>query len=203
MVGSFKVGMMEQKKRPKRPVRQRKADRLISHGLTQEEIQCDYALAPFDHMAFAMDKKWGVDRLVELVSPDMAERYGSAMAKLNAAIDARDPEQVKLRVGVCMRGMEAMDQAATQSGAEPASRDVWLVQADGREFGLLRDARAWQSVQEKHPGLRLLTEREMVLAIEMYQRSLAGQMIEQVKSSFPQADVIKIPNNNLEDEIPF
>jgi hypothetical protein len=28
-------------------------------------------------------------------------------------------------------------------------------------------------------------------------------MIEQVKSSFPQADVIKIPNNNLEDEIPF
>jgi hypothetical protein len=47
-------------------------------------------------MAFAMDKKWGVDRLVELVSPDMAERYGAAMAKLNAAIDARDPEQVKL-----------------------------------------------------------------------------------------------------------
>ena len=58
-------------------------------------------------------------------------------------------------------------------------------------------------MQEKHPGLRLLTEREMVLAIEMYQRSLAGQMIEQVKSSFPNADVIKIPNDSLEDEIPF
>jgi hypothetical protein len=131
-----------------------------------------------------MDLKWGVDRLVELVTTEMAEKYGSAMAKLNAAIDANDPEQVSLRAGVCMRGMEAMDQAATQSGAEPASRDVWLVQADGREFGLLRDARAWQSVQEKHPDLRLLTEREMVLAIEMYQRSLAGQMVEQVKSSF-------------------
>ena len=203
MVSSYKVGKMEQKKRPKRPVRQRKADRLISHGLTQEEIQCDYALAPFDHMAFAMDKKWGVDRLVELVSPDMAERYGSAMAKLNAAIDANDPEQVSLRAGVCMRGMEAMDQAATQSGAEPASQDVWLVQADGREYGLMRDARAWPSVQEKHPKLRLISEREMILAIEMYQRSLAGQMVEAVKDSFPQADVIKIPNYNLEDEIPF
>jgi hypothetical protein len=194
---------MEQKKRPKRPVRQRKSDRMLHSGVTQEEIRCDHALAPFDHMAHQMDLKWGVDRLVELVTPEMAEKYGSAMAKLNAAIDANDPEQVSLRAGVCMRGMEAMDQAATQSGAEPASRDVWLVQADGREFGLLRDARAWQSVQEKHPGLRLLTEREMVLAIEMYQRSLAGQMVEQVKSSFPQADVIKIPNDNLEDEIPF
>jgi hypothetical protein len=39
----------------------------------------------------------------------------------------------------------------------------------------------------------------------MYQRSLAGQMVEQVKSSFPQADVVKfqIKNESLEDEIPF
>jgi len=190
-------------KRPKRPTRQRKADRVLHSGVTQEEIRCDYAVAPFDHMAHAMDRKWGVDRLVELVPPEMAERYGAAMAKLNAAIDAADPEQVSLRAGVCMRGMAAMDQAATEAGAEPASQDVWLVQADGREFGLLRDARAWQSVQEKHPGVRLISEREMVLAIEMYQRSLAGQMVQAVKDSFPQADVIKIPNDNLEDELPF
>jgi hypothetical protein len=80
---------MEQNKRPKRPTRQRKSDRMLHSGVTQEEIQCDYALAPFDHMAHSLDLKWGVDRLVELVSPDMAERYGSAMAKLNAAIDAK------------------------------------------------------------------------------------------------------------------
>ena len=96
-----------------------------------------------------------------------------------------------------------MDRTATERGATPASQDVWLVQADGREFGLLRDARAWQSVQEKHPGVRLISEREMIMAIEMYQRSLAGQMVQAVKDSFPQADVIKIPNDNLEDEIPF
>lgn len=190
-------------KRPKRPTRQRKADRVLHSGVTQEEIRCDYAVAPFDHMAHAMDRKWGVDRLVELVPPEMAERYGAAMAKLNAAIDAADPEQVSLRAGVCMRGMAAMDKAATEAGAEPASQEVWLVQADGREFGLLRDARAWQSVQEKHPGVRLISEREMILAIEMYQRSLAGQMVQAVKDSFPQADVIKIPNDNLEDELPF
>ena len=194
---------MEQKKRPRRPVRQRKADRLTNPHARQEEIRCDFALAPLDRMAIEMDRKWGVDVLVELVPIEMAERYGSAMAKLNEAIAAQDPEQVSLRAGVCMRGLAAMDRTATERGATPASQDVWLVQADGREFGLLRDARAWRSVQEKHPKLRLISEREMILAIEMYQRSLAGQMVEAVKDSFPKADVIKIPNDNLEDEIPF
>lgn len=200
--GGEKVGKMTDK-RPKRPTRQRKADRLITPGSGAEEIRCDYALAPFDHMAQEMDRKWGVDRLVELVPPEMAERYGAAMAKLNAAIEANDPDQVSLRAGVCMRGMQAMDQTATERGATPASQDVWLVQADGREFGLMRDARAWESVQQKYPGLRLISEREMVLAIEMYQRSVVGQMVEAVNSSFPQADVIKIPKQPLNDEIPF
>lgn len=194
---------MEQKKRPKRPVRQRKADRLLQPGRSHEEIQCDYALGPFDRMAVEMDRKWGTDRLVELVTPEMAAKYGSAMAKLNDAIEANDPEQVSIRVGVCVRGMQAMDLAAAQAGAQPASDDVWLVQADGREVGLLRDGRAWRRVQEKHPGIQLITEREMILALEVYNRSLTGQMVEAVKSSFPKADVIKIPNNNLEDEIPF
>jgi hypothetical protein len=194
---------MEQQKRPKRPTRQRKADRLLHPEARQEEIRCDFAVAPLDHMAVEMDRKWGVDRLVELVSPEMAERYGSAMAKLNEAINAKDPEQVSLRAGVCMRGLAAMDQAAAQSGATPASLDVWLVQADGREFGLLRDARAWRAVQEKYPNLRLISEREMILAIEMYQQSLTGQMVQAVKDGFPQADVIKIPNNSLDDPLPF
>ena len=190
-------------KRPKRPVRQRKADRLISPGSSPDEIRCDYAVAPFDHMAQEMDRKWGVDRLVELVPPEMAERYGAAMAKLNAAIEANDPDQVSLRAGVCMRGMAAMDQAATESGARAASQDVWLVQADGREFGLLRDSRAWDSVQEKHPNVSLISEREVVLAIEMYQQSVTAQMVNAVKSSFPKADMVKIPKQPLSDEIPW
>lgn len=96
-----------------------------------------------------------------------------------------------------------MDLAATEAGARPASEDVWLVQADGQEFGLLRDARAWQRVQEKYPGLRLVSEREMVLALEVYRQSKMGQMVEAVKSSFPQADMVKVGGKSLEDEIPF
>ncbi len=200
--GGEKVGVMTAK-RPQKPKRERKADRVLHSGISAREIMCDYGLAPFDRMAVEMDRKWGVDMLVELVSPEMAERYGSAMAKLNAAIEQGDPEQVKLRAAVCIRGMQAMDQAATEAGARPASEDVWLVQADGHEFGLLRDARAWQRVQKKYPGLRLVSEREMVLALEVYRQSKMGQMVEAVKSSFPQADMVKVGGKSLEDEIPF
>ena len=44
-------------KRPKRPTRQRKADRQLHSGISAEEIRCDYALAPFDRLAAEMDRK--------------------------------------------------------------------------------------------------------------------------------------------------
>lgn len=190
-------------KETKRPRRQKKADRMIYPGASATDIRCDYALAPFDRLANEMDHRWGIDRLVELVPPEMAEKYGSAMAKLNEAIDSGDAEQVTLRAGVCIRGMQAMDRKATELGAQPASDELWLVQADGRQFGLLRDDMGWQRALEKHPGITLLTEREMVMAIEAWQKTQAAQMVLAVKDAFPGAAVQAAKDDNLQDEIPW
>jgi hypothetical protein len=164
---------------------------------------CDFALAPFDRMANEMDHKWGIDRLVELVPADVAAKYGSAMAKLNAAIDAQDPDEVATRASVCVRGMQAMDQIASQAHGEPPTAQVWVVEADGYTFGLMRDPRNWQRAQEAYPKLELITEREMVLALTMYRRSLAKEMIDAAKAAFPGAEVTAIRDMELEDEIPF
>jgi len=176
---------------------------MIYPGASATDIRCDYALAPFDRLANEMDHKWGIDRLVELVPPEMAERYGSAMAKLNEAIDSGDAEQVTLRAGVCIRGLQAMDRKATELGAQPASDELWLVQADGQQFGLLRDDRGWQRALERHPGITLLTEREMVMAIEAWQKTQAAQMVLAVKDAFPGAAVQAAKDDNLQDEIPW
>ena len=189
--------------RPQKPRRERKSDRLIHSGATATEIKCDFALAPFDRMANAMDHKWGIDRLVELVPADVAAKYGSAMAKLNAAIDAQDPNEVAVRASVCVRGMQAMDQIASQAHGEPPTAQVWVVEADGYTFGLMRDPRAWQRAQEAYPKLELITEREMVLALTMYRRSLAKEMIDAAKAAFPGAEVTAIRDMELEDDIPF
>ena len=189
--------------RPTKPRRQRSADRVLHRDATAVQIKCDFALAPFDRMANAMDHKWGIDRLVELVPADVAAKYGSAMAKLNQAIDDQDPDEVAVRASVCIRGMQAMDQIATQAHGEPPTAQVWVVEADGYTFGLMRDPRAWQRAQEAYPKLELITEREMVLALTMYRRSLAKEMIDAAKAAFPGAEVTAVRNMELEDDIPW
>ena len=192
-------------KQPKRPTRQRKADRLMHHGKSQDEIQCDYAVGPFDRMAYDMDKKWGVDMLCELVSPETAAKYGSAIAKLNAAIDAQDPAMVAARAAVCMRGMQAMDGEATAAGKQPASDDVWILAFNGKQVGLLKNGRGWKAVHAAHPGLQLVTENDVILALEALEASKLGQMKAMIEGSFPQAEVtgFKFKKEGLEDELPF
>ena len=73
-----------------RPKRQKKADRLLHSGQSQNQVMCDFALAPLDRLAIEMDRKWGIDVLPELVSVEMAQKYGSAMAKLNAAMKEKN-----------------------------------------------------------------------------------------------------------------
>ena len=190
-------------KRPQRPKRERKSDRLIHPGATANQIKCDFALAPFDKAARDMEHRWGVDRLVELVPTETAAKYGSAMAKLNAAIDAEDPDEIAARASVCIRGMQLMDQVATQSQGEPPTAQVWVVEADGYSFGLMRDGRAWQRAQEAYPDLELITERQMVLALTMYKSSLAKEMIDAAKAAFPKTEITAITNQGIDDAIPF
>ena len=67
----------------KGPMRKKKHDAVLHPAASRESIACDIALAAFDRASREVDKTWGVDRLVELVSPDVAARWATAMADLN------------------------------------------------------------------------------------------------------------------------
>lgn len=191
-------------KRPTGPKREKKSDRLLGPQVSAQEVQCDFALGPFDRVSMAMDHKWGVDVLVELVSPETAAKFGSAMAKLNAAIDERDPAMTVARAAIAIKGLEAMDREATERGAQPASDEVWLIQADGHQYGLMRDGRAWPRAQEKYPDIELVTEREMVLAILSFKDTVVRASIDAAKKYFPGAEVTAIrEDRHPADQIPF
>ena len=165
----------------KRPYRQKKADRLLTPGADRspDQIQCDYAVAPLDQRAREMDRKWGVDRLPELVSPETAQKYGSAMAKLNAAIDADDPKETLVRAQVVMRGLTAMDAEAEAAGAPKASPHVIEAEIDGWHFGILTDPAYWPAVTEARPDLTLFTMRE--IATNLRTAQMHHPMIEAAK----------------------
>lgn len=189
-----------------RPRRRRAADRIIHGDLPSRDIECDYAVAPFDRTARDMDRKWGLDRLPELVSPETARKYGSALAHLNACITENDPVKTAEAAANCIRGMNAMDAEATARGAQPASREVWEVEVAGRKFGIMADKDAWQAIHDARPDLTLVSLREVAIALEAFEAGKVRLSI--IKENFPGAEIAAVrPKTQLEeelnDEIPF
>lgn len=183
----------------RRPVRQKKSDRLLHGDKQPDQIMSDFALAPLDRLALDMDRKWGIDMLPELVSAETAMKYGSAMTKLNLALRENDPAMVRERAEIAMRGLVAMDKEAQSLGAQRASTDVWEVDVDGEVYGIMRDGRSWQTVKEQRPDLELVTLREVGIALQYWHQN---RMVKSVKETFPDADFITT-NKSLDDEIPF
>ncbi len=174
---------------PKRPKR-RKLDRLVSPDVTAAENACHHAIAPFDRVAREMEKKWGIDRLPELVAPEMAQRYGAALAHMNDCLDKADPEATAAAAQNCIRGLNAMDNAASAAGYQPATGAFWEYDLDGWKFAVLLDDREWQTAKEKRPDLTFFTMREAALAMRAWCQALP---IEKIKHHLPAATVSKLP----------
>ncbi|WP_306127924.1 hypothetical protein [Roseovarius sp. MMSF_3350] len=133
----------------------------------------------------------------ELVSVETAQKYGSAMAKLNAAMEADDPEEVAKRAQVCMRGLAAMNQEAEAAGHNPEPGDVWEFDLDGFKFGIVQDIEDQARIRERRPDLKLFTMREAAMALRGYANSV---LVEAAKHHSPHAEISKLPDIKLTPE---
>lgn len=186
-----------------RPNKARKTDRIVHPGVSPEEMRCDMATAPFDRVTRDMERTWGIDRLPELVSVNTAEKWGAAIAKLNSAIAANDPEEVKSRVEVCIRGYAAMDAEARAAGHQPSDPAIWEYEYEGHRFGIIADGREWPAAYAKRPGLTIYTMQEVAIALRA--SKAANPVIEAVKQHFPGGYISDI-RELIEaggDELPF
>ena len=184
-----------------RPTRQKKDDRILHKGATANEIRADLSLAPFDKAVREMDKRWGVDRLPELVSVESAAKWGKAVAGLNGAIDAQDPDKVKFWVEVCLRGLTAMDAEAVSLGRPVSDPMIWEHEFEGTIYGIIEDGREWPAAYAKRPGIAIHTMREVAVALHAHRNGL----VDAVKLSFPGAEVkaVRRPKADLEDDFDF
>lgn len=173
-----------------RPRRQKKHDPITYGGAPAVEVQCDMATAPFDHAVREAERTWGVDRLPDLVTAETAARWGLALGKLNEALAANDPEQVKTWVNVCIRGIAAMDAEARAAGHQPSNPDIWEIELDGKRIGIIRDGREWPAAQAKRPDLSIFNLREVAVALMAHRSALEGVLA--AKAAFPGAEVAEI-----------
>lgn len=181
----------------------RRRDPLVHPGATSAEMAIGNALAPFDRAVRETEIKWGIDRLPEIVSPESAAKWGSAVGKLNAAIDSGDVQDVTARVGVCLRGLAALDAEARAAGHQPIKAEAWEIDVDGVTCAILRDDAAWPAFAAERPGVRVYSLREVSNALAAY-----GGMVAAVKEAFPGARVTAIRKptpleTELNDEVPF
>ena len=186
-----------------KPFHQRKHDRLITPGASSAEIAADFAAAPFDRAMRDAERTWGIDRLPELVSPELAVKFGKAMAVLNEALDKGDPDVAAAAAANCVKGLAAMDAAARAAGHQPLKAEFWEYEQDGFRFALIRDAAEWPAVAAERPGLTIYTLREVANALAASRDAVAA-----VKAAFPGAEISAIRERSplseeLEDEIPW
>lgn len=168
-----------------RPQKRRKPDSLLEPDMRAIEAQCHAALAPLDRLALRMDTKWGVDRLVELVDPETASKYGSAMGRLNEALRALDAEQCVHMAKVCMRGLKKMDEIAEARNEKP-SELIAEFDFGGTKIGIMQDATDWKPIAEKRPDLTLFSLREVGVALLA---AKSNSIVGEIKARFPGAEM--------------
>jgi hypothetical protein len=185
-----------------------KFERFTHPDASATETEVYYTLAPFDEAVRAMDIRWGQDRLPGLVSAEMAQKYGKAVAALDQAIRANDPEAVRQNAVNCAKGLAAMDRVATEAGQPVADPQIWQFNVDGFQFAIIRDARMWPALRKQFPAMAHFTDREVANAIKAYHLD-DNPVLAAAKAHFPGAEVSKITPRpkptatDLDDEIPL
>ena len=182
-----------------KPKRQKIEDRLLHPKSSPDQIRCDLALGPFDEAVNRASKRWGVDRLMEIVSPESADKWARAMAGLNESIQNDDPDKTKAWVDVCLRGLKAMDDEAVKSGQPISDPMIWEYKYEGSTYGIIEDGRHWPAAYDKRPGLVIFNMREVAVALHERRNGL----VDAVKLAFPGAEVtaVRKVKQDMDDEI--
>ena len=189
-----------------------------------------HALLPLDRAASEMEMKWGCERLPSLVAPATASLFGSAKAKLDAAIQANDPQEVARRAAVMIRGWSKMDAEATERGHEALSPQIWSCttstgfkvviarsNADAIKFIRTNETATQKSIRtDKTATQKSIRTDDRLAGVAVYSLDEIARILEAdsyrlldtVKKTWPEAKVTKTrkkkaPASEFDDDVPF
>ena len=155
-------------------------------------------LRPFWRAEERAAQKWGgIVRLQSLVSPELSARYGSAYAKLQSAIKSFDSQETARLAGVCIRGLDALDKAASESHESFEPRAVYLSH-HGKQYIVAIDRLDIAAIKAPE-GVPVLSIQEL---LECRAIVLDGQLkaLDAIQTAFPGSEVSFLPDG---DDLPF
>lgn len=162
-----------------------------------------HSVQTLDRVVVQMDEKWGVDRLPALVSAETASRFGSAKAKLDAALEDNDDVEVARRCSVLARGYAAMDAEAERLGRDPMKPQAWVWRdEDGNPHAFVRESAEAIAYGKANPGVAVFTMGEISRLAAIFQDE-TDKIGTAVKQTFPGATIVRIDDKVPDDELPF
>ena len=89
-------------------------------GISEAESRAWAAAnAALDRVAVDLERTWGVNRLPELVAPDLAAKFATAQEQCDEAIRSGDTAAAAGKATALVRGWKALDAAARAAGHTP------------------------------------------------------------------------------------
>jgi len=171
------------------------------------ESEIQRHLDQLDQVARQMEDTWGTGRLMQLVDDVMRDKFFKQMAKLNAAIEKNDPDEVGTHAAALGRGWVALDKAARHVGHKPKPHSgIEIRLADGRIVAIVPDGETVP--QYRADGAEILTLSEASLAAILSDLFSTDSTLTQVLKSFPGASLAPLqrkpaPDWAKGDDIPF
>lgn len=188
-------------KKIKKPQRGVSRDFFRASDRAAQKIQA--AITELDVYVSGFEKRWGIDRLPELVSVETQQKYWRQVDKLDAAIESSDADLVIKYAAGMMRAYKAMQNEARERGHDEL-RGEWFEceTADGRVMIVAPSFEEAHKAARERPGCLIYAMREVAAIIC---RDEAGRFVNAVKEVFPVATVesVRKPKDDLNDEIPF
>ena len=168
------------------------------------------ALEPLDEFARKMELKWGVDKLIKLVSPGTSDKFRLAEANFHKAADVDDHFAFIQKTENLLRGWKVMDKEAEKLGYTASTDKVWHFEFEGERFCLAQSFSDLALINEAEYD-RGFTIRELALII--FEHDEKSKEFKKVKEAFKTSQIInfeskkhkteKISLEDLDDEIPF
>lgn len=194
--------MSLKKVRAKKP--DRSMGRVTQYASPSAWDKTQSAVLEYDKAATEYEERWGRDRLADLASPALRERFYRQVYVMNQAISAVDWREVEHQCGVTLRGYAALEAAALEAGHKPLEGRFWdAAMPDGRVLCVAPDHHEAGKVARQRKG-----EDVLVYSVEEIANILAAneaaRAVNAVKAAFPGATVTGSRRAEVyDDEIPF
>ena len=161
-----------------------------------------------DRVAVDAERAWGVNRLPQLVPPDLAAKFALAQEQCDMAIAAGDMETAAQKAASLVRGWNALDAAARAAGHTPNDLGVvWTASMAGEAFAVCLHTADVGAVASQYPDHTAIALEELLRLLTAQQAAL----LLRAKQVFPGAEITDVrpkstkPAANWKrgDDLPF